>query len=282
MIILDATTKSLEIDLNAAITTNQLPFVVSYADISQSTFALTALSESDGATNGTTAVTLLAAPGASTSRQVKFISVKNSDTVATLLWIQLNNNATLREIWKGTLQVNDTLFLVDAANYLVIDANGNIKTTVGTVPTSIILGTTTNDNAAAGRIGEYTESVVEQASAVSLSTGTAANVTSLSLTAGDWQLSGFVAIVPGATTNIVSSFNGISTTSATFGAADTINTNAINSAAGVVYGANNIRASTQVLRFSLSSTTTVYLVANCNFTVSTADVFGTLRARRMR
>lgn len=282
MITLDATTKTLEIDLTSAVTTNQLPFVASYVDISQSTFAMTAMGEQDGTSNNTTAVTCLSAPGATTSRVLKFFSWKNSDTVAREGWIQLNNNGTLREIWKGTLQVNDTLFLVDAANYVVIDTNGNVKTTVGTVPTSIILGTTTNDSAAAGRLGEYQEATLGSGSAISLTTGTAVNVTSLSLTAGDWQCTGFVSLIPAATTNIVSSFNGISTVSATFGAADTVNGNAQNSAAGVVYGANNIRGSTQVLRFSLAATTTVYLIANANFTVDTLSVFGTLRARRMR
>ena len=131
MITLDATTKSLEIDLTGAVTTNQLPFVACYVDISQSTFAMSAVAEQDGTSNNTTAVTCLSAPGASTSRVLKFFSWKNSDTAAVEGWLQLNNNGTLREIWKGTLQVGDTLFLVDAANYHVLNASGSIKTSAG-------------------------------------------------------------------------------------------------------------------------------------------------------
>ena len=130
MITLDATTKSLEIDLTGAVATNQLPFVACYVDISQSTFAMSAVAEQDGTSNSTTAVTCLSAPGASTSRVLKFFSWKNSDTAAREGWLQLNNNGTLREIWKGTLQVGDTLFLVDAANYHVLDSSGNIKTSL--------------------------------------------------------------------------------------------------------------------------------------------------------
>ena len=129
MIALDATTDSLEVDLTGAVTTNQLPFVAAYVDVSQSTFAMTASAGNDGTTNNTTAVTLVAAPGASTSRILKYLSIKNSDTVATELWVQLNANATLREIWKGTLAVGDTLVYVDSNGWNVINASGSIKNT---------------------------------------------------------------------------------------------------------------------------------------------------------
>jgi len=131
MIILDTTTRSLEVDLNGAVTTNQLPFVASYVDINQSTFAMSAMSSNTGASNNTTAVTLVAAPGATTSRVLKYLSIKNSDTVATLLWIQVNDNSTLREIWKGTLAVGDTLVYVDSLGFNVLNSSGQIKTGSG-------------------------------------------------------------------------------------------------------------------------------------------------------
>ena len=127
MIIFDTTTRSLEVDLNAIVTTNQLPFVVSYVDVSQSTFAMSAASANTGTSNNTTAVTLVAAPGATTSRQLKYLSIRNADTVATLLWVQMNDNGTLREIWKGTLAVNDTLVYVDTLGFNVINTSGQIK-----------------------------------------------------------------------------------------------------------------------------------------------------------
>ena len=124
---LDTTTRSLEIDLNGAVATNQLPVTVSYTDISQTTFGITAVNSTITQTNGTTAVTIAAAPGASTTRQIKYVSVKNSDTAAVLLWVQINDNATLREQWKGTLAVNDTLVFSDTALWRVLDSSGNIK-----------------------------------------------------------------------------------------------------------------------------------------------------------
>lgn len=110
MIILDSTLKSLEV-LLAAVPSNELPFVVTYVDVDQSTFAATAASENDGLSTNTTAATMVAAPGAGTSRQVKFLSVHNpTNNIATAtVTVQLNNNGTKRIIWKGVLSIGDTL-----------------------------------------------------------------------------------------------------------------------------------------------------------------------------
>ena len=144
MIILDTTTRSLEVDLNTTVTTNQLPFVASYVDINQSTFAMSAMASNTGATNNTTAVTLVAVPGATTSRVLKYLSIKNSDTVSTVLWIQMNDNATLREIWKGTLAVGDTLVYVDSLGFNVLNSSGQIKTTTATAGIGTIGSSTDN------------------------------------------------------------------------------------------------------------------------------------------
>ena len=53
-----------------------------------------------------------------------------------------------------------------------------------------LAGVTTNSNAAAGIVGEYISSSIASGSAVSLTTGVSANVTSISLTAGDWEVYG--------------------------------------------------------------------------------------------
>src|SRR5712664_1249621 len=54
-----------------------------------------------------------------------------------------------------------------------------------------LLGTITNDAATAGNIGEYITSVINSPG-VTLSNNVASNVTSISLTAGDWDISGAV------------------------------------------------------------------------------------------
>ena len=113
MIILDSTLKSLEVILGGAVTTNQLTWTAHYVDISQSTFAALAATETDGVTNNGTAVTMVAAPGAGVSRQIKFVSVYQGDTVAASTAVRINNNGTFRNIVKPNLNPGDTLIMDD-------------------------------------------------------------------------------------------------------------------------------------------------------------------------
>lgn len=136
-------------------------------------------------------------------------------------------------------------------------------------------GTTTNDNAATGYIGEYVSSTVASGSAITLTNATAANVTSLSLTAGDWDVSGVITF-NGAVTGSYSTA-GISTTSAAHQAYP----NSVDSPYLPTAAAN---ASTVVpaIRISVASTTTVYLVALEAFSAGTAKAYGFISARRVR
>lgn len=109
MIILDATTTSLEIDLAGAITTNQLPFTVHGVDLLDTDQSVSDVFSANGATNNTTAVTMVSAPAASHTKQVKSITVYNKDTVAATVTIQINFNGTLRELCVVTLQAGETL-----------------------------------------------------------------------------------------------------------------------------------------------------------------------------
>lgn len=104
--ILAATTHSLELVLGGAITTNQLPFSVEFTEVTASAFTP---GHQDGQSNGTTEVTILSAPGASTYRVVRHINVYNKDTVAATVTIRFNNNTTLRELVVATLQPGQTL-----------------------------------------------------------------------------------------------------------------------------------------------------------------------------
>lgn len=150
-----------------------------------------------------------------------------------------------------------------------------LPTAVGQMP-----GVATNSNASAGNVGEFVSSTVLTGSAVSLTTSTAANVTSISLTAGDWLVYGNVAFNSGGTTSSTVNVGWISTTSATL---PTVPNNG-------AYGGRNGPAvvgdfSTYPVgqtRLSLSATTTVYLSAFSTFTVSTNAVYGFIGARRVR
>lgn len=108
MILLDSTLKSLEVVLGGAITTNQLTWTAHYVDL-DATFAISAASETDGVTNNTTAVSMVAAPASGHTRQIKYLSVKNKDTVAATVTIRINNNGTIRELPSVTLQAGEYL-----------------------------------------------------------------------------------------------------------------------------------------------------------------------------
>lgn len=78
-------------------------------------------SNNAGALNGTTAVDIVAAPGASTRRLVRNINIYNADTAAVTVTVRYNANGSLYIICKITLQVGDTLVL-DQDDLKVLDA----------------------------------------------------------------------------------------------------------------------------------------------------------------
>ena len=124
MLILDATTKSLQIKLAGAITTNQLPFSTSYVD---SSGTATTPGEQDGQSNNTTAVTVAGAPASSTQRLIKSFALRNADTAAATVTVVYNNNSTLRNILVVTLAVGDQLIYEDGTGWFCLDSNGNTK-----------------------------------------------------------------------------------------------------------------------------------------------------------
>ena len=109
MIILDATTKSLEIDLDGAITTNQLDVTCHAVDLLDSDQSVSDVVNTNVATNNTTAVTAMAAPAASHTRTVKSLTVYNKDTVSATVSVSLNFNGTLYIICKVTLATGEQL-----------------------------------------------------------------------------------------------------------------------------------------------------------------------------
>lgn len=140
-----------------------------------------------------------------------------------------------------------------------------------------IKGTGTNNSAAAGYVGELISSIVSSASPVSLSTGTSKTVTSISLTAGDWDVYGMIGTTSGAgtlTTVLVGSISSINNTRET-DVNETVNYT-------VSSASSTPGLTTPYVRLSLSTTTTYYLIATAVFSVSTLNAFGKIQARRAR
>lgn len=149
-------------------------------------------------------------------------------------------------------------------------------------------GTTTNDSAAAGIIGQNLSATKLRSAASALTTATAANVISISLTAGDWDVVAMVGFTPDTGTSVTSLNASLSVTTGALSAADTL---AVSNAAGEVRSswasAANVLGGDATLatlksRVSLAATTTYYLVTQATFTVSTLAAYGSIVARRVR
>lgn len=140
------------------------------------------------------------------------------------------------------------------------------------------VGTKTNDSATAGNVGELISSTIVSGSAVALTTGTPADVTSISLTPGDWDVYFVAQFKPNSSSSLTYLAAGIFSTTATLPANDLCGQWA--SAANVVGNELSLHAVPQ--RISLAATTTYYGVARGDFTVSTLAAYGRLFARRRR
>lgn len=143
-------------------------------------------------------------------------------------------------------------------------------------------GTNTNDAAAAGYVGEYIEGLVSTPTNFGTS-GQYSDPTSISLTAGDWDVSALVGATSKAAVGLSATYMGISTTSG-------------NSTTGLVAGsnwlltdyaaplANTAQAGHDVpcYRMSLSGTTTVYLKLRMDWATTAPQYTCRLSARRVR
>jgi hypothetical protein len=193
----------------------------------------------------------------------------------------LNTSGTLGVTGTSTFtgQIGATYVLVN--NALYINTGAVISNAVGGAGVPIA-GATNGVAAAAGQVGEYQISSVALGSAVALTTGVSANMTSIILSAGDWEVSGVVKAA-GTATTVTSLGAGINTVSATMptigGIADGASSALIASAAGIALGCI---VSLNPVRMLLSAATTVYMVALANFAGGTNTVYGHIAARRVR
>jgi hypothetical protein len=137
--------------------------------------------------------------------------------------------------------------------------------------------TNTNDNALAGYLGELVEANVANPGS-GISSGTPFNLTSLSLTGGDWEVMGHIHYVPANGAAVSWWMASVSLVSATLDF-----TNSRFTRYGIPYTSQGVDSSALVgpTRISVNATTTVYLVGDMAFT-STCTAYGVLRARRVR
>lgn len=147
--------------------------------------------------------------------------------------------------------------------------------------TNGIVGTTTNNNANAGSIGELIFSNVPIGSTVALTNATATNITSITLPAGDWDLYGMAITAPAGTTTQTLFTASISGVSATQGVPPNggafVQLPFTAGGPGIAIG-----SSVGTVRVILAGSSTFFLVITVSFGVSTNAAYGFLGARRRR
>lgn len=244
--------------------------------VAAATFTLLELAQTFTATQTFAAVTLT---GLLTAVNAIFSATTNQIVLGT------TNTVTITSPAPAASRVYTIPDVLGAASFVMtagVQTIGGAKTFSSSIafsPTTAgIIGTTTNDAASAGNVGEYIESIAGGVN--SAATGVYDDITSISLTAGDWDVTAFTYWeVNTATWTVIRC--GISSTSGNSGTGLTLGTNeAFHS-----FVANSTVNRTLVVpafRVSLAGTTTYYLKGQTVFAAGQPIHRGRLSARRIR
>ncbi len=187
------------------------------------------------------------------------------------------NNITLPTGQTFALKIRDA-----ASNNRMI-----FNTTTGGVSVS---GTNTNDSASSGFYGEIQTAQTLRSAAISLTSATPSNmfIAPLSINAGDWQCSAFIGFIPAASTTVTDMQLAISKTSATLPGNNTLGVptsgevrTRVTSTGTIITGGEYV-LTTPPIRISIASTTSIFLVAQATFVVSTMTSYGSITCIRAR
>lgn len=184
-----------------------------------------------------------------------------------------DNAAARFDATTGKLIQNSALLVADTTGALSRSGGGGIP----------VQGTNTNDAAGSGYVGEVIQAARLAGSAIVLTSNSVADVTSISLSAGDWDIQGQVAFSFAGTTTYTQALSWTSTTSATLPSADSIaapfhRVDVSSHAPGSI----DLPVPTGTGRLTLSSTTTVYLSCRATFATAGLNAYGFIWARRAR
>lgn len=186
----------------------------------------------------------------------------------------------------NVLQIIDVAGAITSTNTLVIapasgdTINGNAANLIlNAAGVRVVLIPTSGSNWKAVVTGDYITSAIATANAVSLTSTTPANITSLSLSQGDWECRAALTRKLAASTSVTVLKTSIFTTTATSGSLDTGTMVQFATAANVM--AVDRTELIGPIRLNLAATTTQFLVAEDTFSVSTNAGYGQLSCRRL-
>jgi hypothetical protein len=122
MLLLPTTSDSLELVTSAAVA---LDYVASWADHSSSGVAASA---GTGQVSTATTTTIVAAPGASTQRQIRGLTLRNAGSADVTVTVQSKPAGTARTIVKAAIQPGETLAYSDGRGWYSLDSAGRERT----------------------------------------------------------------------------------------------------------------------------------------------------------
>ncbi len=123
MLLLAATTDTLSLITSAAA---NIDVHVSYVDASSTTLVPSGGGKQNTAITTATTTTILAAPAASTLRNAKTINIRNKSAATSCdVTVQFNQNATLFELHKVTLNAGEALEYVEGVGFFTLAASSS-------------------------------------------------------------------------------------------------------------------------------------------------------------
>lgn len=197
-------------------------------------------------------------------------------------------NSSLTDNADGTMTFSAIISTNVLQSGTTIFASSETVTTfyASTATITNLIGTTTNNNAAVGNVGEFTTAISTGAINI-LQQDVLTNVSTVTLTTGDWMVAGTVRLSGNGATftgigYIIGAISAFSANTNTDGVADY--TNIYEQIPAGVSPTIAATASIPPVRFSLSTTTAIYIKLSQHDTVSVAtpQASGSLQAWRVR
>lgn len=154
-----------------------------------------------------------------------------------------------------------------------------------TITATNSVGTTSASTATVGSIGEYQTQQLARSSGITATNNIARSISTMTLTAGDWEVS-FCGGFKGGGTTSTDQVTALSTTADTLPAIDTTAVPDSNAQtrieSPVNIGNNDVVLCSKSIRVLLSGSRTYYLVSQCTFSAGSTLLYGSITARRAR
>lgn len=303
MAILDTPTKSLRIVLGEAKGTLDCDILAFWGAQTSTGFVPVA---NDLVSNGTTAVTVVPAPGAGEQRQVNEVRLFNNDTITHNVTLQFDNGGTIRVIEAAPVLAGGEFLYTPSSTNAASGGGGSAEWNAGTVNaisgnlaissdtldlanSFSISGTATSAisvqgqvqrstvTAGSGDVGEYISQSVTSGSAVSLTTGSVAAIGSIVIAGtGDFDLYGMIALTGTTTTTVTQAQASINTVGTTLGATLGLFSNM--NFGGVALGGEDL--SMNIIGARVTAAGTYFLNTKVTFAIGTLAAYGLIEARR--